>query len=108
MFIFKSTNEIFYASKAPKLDKTNKIFALDLVKMSEVHIKYLTVTLARSKLSHLTCPKLRSHMDDLLCLATLTFINDVRSDGFENGYFKPGTLRLIDDAMKLVLLRLRP
>lgn len=76
--------------------------------MSEVHIKYLTVTIARSRLSHLSCPRLRSHMDDLLLLATLTFINDVRADGFESGYFRPGSLRLIDDAMKLVLLRLRP
>jgi len=44
----------------------------------------------------------------MLCLAALTFINDVRSDGFESGYFAAGSIRLIDEAMKLVLKRLRP
>jgi hypothetical protein len=71
-------------------------------------MKYTTVVIARSKLAHLSCPKLRQHLDDLLCLAALTFVNDVRSEGFESGYFGSGSIRLIDDAIKILLKRLRP
>lgn len=59
LIVFKQTNELFFESKAPKLDKTNKLFALELIKMSQIHMKYTTVVIARSKLAHLSCPKLR-------------------------------------------------
>jgi hypothetical protein len=40
--VIKAAQGAFDDSKAPKKDKTNKIFGVDLVKMAQVHIKYIT------------------------------------------------------------------
>ena len=106
--VIRSTNERFDASNLHRTEKVNNVFALDLVKMSEVHVKYMCVWLAHSRIHGITCPKLRGHIDNLMALTTLNIISEYKDDGFEYGYFKPGFARLIDDAIKLILNKLRP
>lgn len=47
-------------------------------------------------------------MYDLCALMGLTFINEYKTYAYESGYFVKGAQAHIDDAIKLVLLKIRP
>jgi len=76
--------------------------------MAEIHIKYVTILIAEQKMKNLKCPNLRKHMNDILALAAMTFVNEFKAVGYDSQYFKTGTNDLLDDALKLLLKRLRP
>ena len=44
----------------------------------------------------------------MAALLTMTFINEFRDEGFETGYFLPGTVALLNEAEKMLLARIRP
>ena len=64
--------------------------------------------MAASKIHHFKCEKLRGHLNALLALTCLSWITEFRSVGYESGYFKNGTLDLMEDAVKILLKRIRP
>ena len=76
--------------------------------MVQVHTKYITIQAVAPKISLLKCHKLRYHLANLLSLASLTWIQEYVSLGYECGLFKPGAMELIEEATKLLLSRLRP
>jgi len=76
--------------------------------MATAHVKYTTISMAASKIHHFKCEKLRGHLNALLALTCLSWITEFRSVGYESGYFKNGTLDLMEDAVKILLKRIRP
>ena len=48
LYVYKNTMEKLNSSGASEKEKTNHLFALDLVKMSNAHVKYLTISMAAS------------------------------------------------------------
>ena len=108
LYICKTTNELVNQSTASSKEKINELFALDLVKMAEIHIKYITVNAMRSKIMHFKCANLRSHIGNMVSLVAITFINEYQASGYESGYFQKGTISLIDQAQKILLKAIRP
>jgi len=51
---------------------------------------------------------MRQHLANLISLAALTWIQEHVSLGYECGLFGPGAVELIEEAIKLLLSRLRP
>lgn len=95
-------------SNASKTDKTNQIFGLDIVTMSQLHIKFILFKIMKNSISNIHCEKLRGHMYDLCTLMGLTFLQEYKANGFECGYFKKGATDLINEAVKILLTKLRP
>ena len=52
--------------------------------------------------------KLKGHVSNLMALLGLTYMQEYASIGYESGYFLKGTTSLINDAVKVLLARLRP
>ena len=90
------------------MEKVNDLFALDIVQMAISHIKYNSVETAASKLGSIKCPKLQQHLKNMIALATLHFINDYITIGHDTGFLERGSLRLIEKAQKLLLIKIRP
>ena len=76
--------------------------------MAKIHIRYVTLQIGKQLEHGFADPKAIEHQRNLGALLSLTFINEFRSEGFETGYFKAGTLDLLDDALKILLSRIRP
>jgi hypothetical protein len=62
----------------------------------------------KNKIADIHCEKLRGHMFDLCTLIGLTFLQEYKVYGYESGYFKKGATELINEAIKILLERLRP
>ena len=88
LYIFKKTNMKLNASTASSKEKINDIFALDIVKMVQIHIKYITVATAASKIHLFTCLKLRGHLCNLFALSAIHFIQEYKAEGYECGLFQ--------------------
>lgn len=95
-------------SKASKLDQTNQIYALDIVTMAQLHIKYMTFLIMKQAVGDIHCEKLRAHMYNLCALLGLTWLQDYKANGYDAGYFQKGAQTLIDEAIKILLAKLRP
>ena len=108
LYTIETTIETMAKSKAPKKDKMNTIFGIDLVRMATIHIKYMNIFFTAQRLPKITCPKFRGHLRNLACLMGLTHLQEYTSIGFESGYFAKGTTNLINEAVKELLKRLRP
>jgi hypothetical protein len=61
-------------SKASKLDKTNTFFALDIVSMAQLHIKYMTFLIMKTAIGDVHCEKLRGHLYNLCTLMGLVWL----------------------------------
>jgi hypothetical protein len=106
--IFKSTNLKLDSSSETEKKKINEIYALDVVKMAQVHIKLITLYFLKNKINLFTDNNLRNHMKNLMALVGLVFILEYKSEGYDCGYFQKGAIDLIDGAIKVLLLKIRP
>ena len=107
-YLIESTIKRMGTSGASKMDKTNSIFGLDIVTMAQLHIKFILFKLMKNMTADILCAKLRGHMFNLCTLMGLTFLQEYKTNGFESGYFTKGTTDLINEAVKILLVRLRP
>jgi len=95
-------------TKASKLEITNEILGLDIVKMATLHIKYVNFRLFKDALVKISDVKLRGHLMNLATLMGIQYVQQYISFGYESGYLKKGAQALISEANKLLLTRLRP
>ena len=51
---------------------------------------------------------LRKHFENLICLCGLTWILDFVPIGYDSGYLEAGQLKFLNDAVKIILKKLRP
>jgi len=108
LFTIVTTVETMQQSTASKKEQMNAVYALDIVKMAQLHIKTVTVGLGMSKMVEIKDEKLRGHVQNLMALLGLTYMQEYSSIGYESGYFQKGTTSLINQAIKVLLTRLRP
>lgn len=75
-------------------DIVNSIAAIDIVKVSQLHIRFVTFWMFKDmifgKLSNIKCPKNRENMTNLCILYGLNQLNSNMSGCYESGYFKNG------------------
>jgi hypothetical protein len=95
-------------SKESKKTITNFSHALDMVKTTEVHIRYIAFNLFCKKIKELKDEKLRGHFVNMSILAGLHFLKGFMNIGYDAGYFKKGSDGLVDEAYKIMLSEIRP
>ena len=105
-------------STATKTDFVNSEMALEIVKVAQEHIKYISFILFGCKIKPspafnlvpLQCPKNKENMSNLCMLYGLCQLNEDAHGCYESGYFQAGVPygELILEAIKTVNLRLRP
>jgi len=66
--------------------------------MSEAHIKFFGVQtmVQKSKVGNYKCQNLVNHRRNMIALTTLYFINEIRDEGYETGYFQKGVGTILD------------
>lgn len=89
-YLIETTFLKLQESKASKLDQTNQIYALDIVTMAQLHIKYMTFLIMKQAIGDIHCEKLRGHMYNLCALLGLTWLQDYKANGYDAGYFQKG------------------
>jgi hypothetical protein len=107
-YLIENTIKRMGESNASKTDKTNTVFGLDIVTMAHLHIKFILFKIMKNMTADIHCEKLRGHMYNLCTLIGLTFLQEYKTNGYESGYFSKGTTDLINEAVKILLEKLRP
>ena len=102
-------------NNATQKDFINSICALDIVKISEAHIRFITFYLFKEKVqdqNEVKCPQNKINLTNLCLLYGLTQLNNNLNACYESGYFNSDNQviysNLILDAIKQVNLRIRP
>ena len=108
LFTLDSTMKEMNESKAHKKDKANQIFGGDMVKMSQIHIKLMSLTFSMIRMATAKCPKFKQHLANMANILCLTYIQEYATVGFESGYFAKGHIRMMDQAIKNLLQKVRP
>ena len=94
-------------------ERVHSILAVDLVSMAQAHMMYVVFQLFKSSItSHETykCGGVREVMKDLarmFALNELLYAAD-SSACYETGHFSKGTASILLDAMKRLMVKLRP
>ena len=102
----KKVNE----SKAGGKAKQNDLFALDINKMTRLHLLYIMYERARSNLKakNLQCQNLNKILEIVLANYALKQLSLDNRELYECGFFGPGSAELLDQAYKQTLTDLRP
>ena len=74
-------------STASRKQQINDLYALDIVKMTGIHIKCITLIMASEKIATIPCPNLRAHLLNCMALMGLVWIEEYKATGYEAGYF---------------------
>ena len=102
-----STMEKIAEDPAGKKAKANN-HAMDVVKMTQLHIRYVTYILMADKVKEIRDPNLRGHFTNLSVLVALRFVSEFEQVAFACGYLKLSENDLIGEAFKLMLDAIRP
>ena len=96
------------STKASKKESLNMINGLEVVSMATIHIQCVNFNISVEALPKIACPKFRQHVTNLVCLMGLTHLQQNGGIGYESGFLSAGSLVLINDAFKELLVRIRP
>lgn len=109
-FGLKKVFNLMSKSTATKKDMINSLFALDIVKASQDHIRFINFLLFKDSLKDLKCQQNRKNLELLCILYGLNFLNIDCTNCYISGYFPSGTSAssLIVSAIKKINLALRP
>ena len=98
-------------TKASKKDFVNSLYALDIVKVSQDHIRYVTFTLfkERATSSDLKCPNVKNILQKFCMLYGLNHLHANSNACYQCGYFADGPFsELILEAIKAINKEMRP
>ena len=97
-------------SNATKKDMVNSLFAIDIVKVAQDHIRFINFLFFKESLSELKCPQNRKNLHLLCILYGLNFLLTNSTNCYVSGYFPAGQSisALVLNAIKKVNLALRP
>lgn len=87
------------------------IFAVDLVKMSYAHLTTVAFLIFRNHmfgLGFFKCKNLEKHVTNMAILYGIDYLRQDSSSLFESGYLKRGQGKMLEEAFKLMLTKLRP
>lgn len=96
------------ADKKDMKEVISFINSLDMVKTTEIHIRYISYKLMLEKTQDFKDEKLKQHFTNMAVLAGLHFLKAFTNVGYDAGYFSKGHDRLVDEAYKLMLESIRP
>ena len=98
------------ASKASSLEKVNDLFGVDIALATRLHIEYVIIQMAHQHYeSHaFEDQNIRPVLDLLLKTFAVKLLMTDSECLYETGFFGRGSKRLIADAMKHLLVQLRP
>lgn len=95
-------------SKASTKEKTNFLFANDIVTASLCHLKYVAFKFFLEGLETVQDANLRAHLKNLCTLCGLCFIQECMAAGYDQGWFKKGDNMILQEAINQTLLLIRP
>ena len=118
LYQIRTTLDKMKSSKLKKKQRDNEELAVDIVTMANIHIKYITfknltdqlpkVYAAENNGDNKKVGNLRKHIEKMICLCGLTWINDYVPIGYDSGYLEPGQLPFLNGAIKIILKQIRP
>ena len=109
IYAIKSTMEkLFKNEQASKTEKVNMLYAVDIVRMSAIHIKYLNIKFSLDYMRNLKDTNLRQNLMNLATLLGLTHLQEYSEMAYESGYFSKGCGALVNQAVKALLVKIRP
>lgn len=82
-------------SKASAKEKTNFLFANEIIHTSLCHMKYVMFKYFQSGLEKVPDERLRVHLRNLCALIGLCFTQECMTAGYDSGYLKKGDNGLI-------------
>lgn len=77
-------------SKAPTKEKTNFLFANEIINTSLCHMKYVVFKYFQSGLEQLPDERLKVHLRNLCALLGLCFTQECMTAGYDSGYLNQG------------------
>lgn len=104
-FAIKDVRALMKSNSASKKEQENEIFALDIARMTRLHLIYLSFKLARDRLdSHpVNDPKIKVYLEAGCKIFALKQLTLDHQSLYENGYFVKGSGRLLDLSYRTVL-----
>jgi hypothetical protein len=75
------------ASEGSKKQITNETMALDIVRMSQLHMKVITFLIFRESIKGFADEKLRGHLTNCCSLMGLNWLQEYTIFGYDSGYF---------------------
>ena len=96
------------SANASKTEITNQLLALDIVTMVQLHIKYIAFQIFKDSLPKVQDSALRGHLGNCCALMGINFLKDYTHLGYESGYLPKGAQTLINEAYKILLVKIRP
>lgn len=109
-FAIRDVRALMKSNSASKKEQENEIFALDIARMTRLHLIYLSFKLARDRLdSHpVKDPKIKVYLEAGCKIFALKQLTLDHQSLYENGYFVKGSGRLLDLSYRTVLQQMRP
>ena len=86
----------------------NEVMANEVVRMSTMHIQYVSFKVFVDKIHQMPDLQLQKHFENMACLAGLHLLSQHLAVGFDGGYFKSGDRVLVSDAYNKLLATIRP
>jgi len=98
------------ASTAHKKEQENELFALDVGRMTRLHMIYIVFRMARERLaaSQFTDPNVKFVLETGIKIFALKQLTLDHQTLYESGYFGRGSGRLLDLAYRGLLETMRP
>jgi len=75
------------STKGSKKQITNETMALDIVRMSQLHIKVITFLIFRETIKGFSDEKMRGHMINCCAIMGLNWMKEYTIFGYDAGYF---------------------
>ena len=95
-------HKLISSDEAPKNVKENEIYALDIARMTRVHMIYLTFKLARERIetAQVNSPNILKYAEVCIKIFAMKQILLDHKSLYESGFFKRGSNRLVDLAYR--------
>ena len=106
MKVYKQLND----SKAPSKVKQNELFAIEVNKMTRVHLIYIMYEHARANIEakKIKCANLKRSFYTILANFAIKQLQLDLSPLYECGFFGAGSADLVEEAYKQTLIDMRP
>jgi len=100
--------ENLHTATTSKKEAINHLHGNEIVNSSECHLKYLMIAIAVKNVSIIKEDPLRAHFYSMMTLTGLMFLQECKAYGYDCGYFKKGDNKLMQEAINLMLKKIRP
>ena len=106
----RELSHVMAKSSASQQEKTNEIFALDVLRLTRLHTEFNVIRMAREsyKDQAFTDSRIKPLLDLMLKICALKMLMKDSEGLYETGFFGKGSKSLLTESMKKLLAELRP